>query len=177
MVGNKTTYWFRGRLVGKYIISNLKRKAIFSFKSQPIYIVIWHFVPRLNKINNKDTHTKKLQLLLQKNSKVKCAWSCNLLTSCCWGTGLVIPSAIRPPAALVRMEDWWNTSVAGLPKEDRRRVAAWLLYTAWHLWNERNRRVFRGCPFRRSGFLRWSRRTRSLGSLRAGQAETFLFKC
>lgn len=46
------------------------------------------------------------------------------------------------PAADLSLEDWWNTSLAGLSKENRRSKAAILIYTAWNIWKARNRQVF-----------------------------------
>jgi len=40
------------------------------------------------------------------------------------------------------LEDWWNDSLAGLSKEDRRSKAAILIYSAWNIWKARNRQVF-----------------------------------
>jgi len=46
------------------------------------------------------------------------------------------------PSADLSLEDWWNTSLAGLSKENRRSKAATLIYTAWNIWKARNRQVF-----------------------------------
>lgn len=40
------------------------------------------------------------------------------------------------------MKQWWSNSLAGLKAKRRRSVAAIIIYTAWHIWNERNRRIF-----------------------------------
>lgn len=56
-----------------------------------------------------------------------------------WSEGL-----IQPPIQGMSVEEWWNTSLQGQPKEKGRRVAALLIYTAWNIWKERNRRVFEG---------------------------------
>lgn len=37
------------------------------------------------------------------------------------------------------MQEWWNSLISGFSKEEGQ-----LLYTAWHLWLERNRRIFDG---------------------------------
>ena len=42
----------------------------------------------------------------------------------------------------VLVADWWENELAGLPKKQRRVKAALLMYTAWNLWKERNRRIF-----------------------------------
>ncbi|PUZ78090.1 hypothetical protein GQ55_1G425500 [Panicum hallii var. hallii] len=54
-----------------------------------------------------------------------------------WSNGLV-----KKPVRGVDIETWWVSSLQLLPKEQRRHVAALLLYTAWNIWKERNRRVF-----------------------------------
>jgi hypothetical protein len=38
--------------------------------------------------------------------------------------------------------DWWNLVLASAPKEYKRCIDAVLIYTAWNLWKERNRRIF-----------------------------------
>jgi hypothetical protein len=55
-----------------------------------------------------------------------------------WTNGLV-----KVPSRHIDLEVWWwNESLRGIPKEDKRRVSAVLLYTACNVWKERNRRVF-----------------------------------
>jgi hypothetical protein len=44
----------------------------------------------------------------------------------------------------IDLEDWWNVSLQGCTKEDKRWVAALLMYTAWNIWKEPNRRTFDG---------------------------------
>ncbi|RLN08920.1 putative ribonuclease H protein [Panicum miliaceum] len=39
------------------------------------------------------------------------------------------------------VEAWWARTLAPLTKQQRRSTAAIILYTAWHIWKERNRRV------------------------------------
>ena len=46
------------------------------------------------------------------------------------------------PSIGMSLEDWWNDSLAGLSKEDRRSKAAILIYSAWNIWKARNRQVF-----------------------------------
>jgi hypothetical protein len=56
-----------------------------------------------------------------------------------WSDGLV-----QVPPRDVSLEMWWNSSLLGTRKEDRRRKSAILLYTVWNLWKERNRSAFDG---------------------------------
>ncbi|KAF8667131.1 hypothetical protein HU200_053318 [Digitaria exilis] len=37
---------------------------------------------------------------------------------------------------------WWNSSLQGLQKEQRRQGALLMIFTVWNIWNERNRRIF-----------------------------------
>jgi hypothetical protein len=56
-----------------------------------------------------------------------------------WTVGLV-----EVPARDVSMADWWNRSLQGLLKKTKQKLASLLIYTAWNIWKERNRRVFEG---------------------------------
>jgi hypothetical protein len=44
----------------------------------------------------------------------------------------------------ISLEGWWNAAVSNKSKDEARLTAAMLIYTAWNLWKERNRRVFEG---------------------------------
>ena len=57
-----------------------------------------------------------------------------------WTEGLV-----AVPDREAKMEHWWNGSLTGIPKSIKREKASILIYTAWNIWKERNRRVFEGC--------------------------------
>ena len=48
---------------------------------------------------------------------------------------------IRPPQDGLEIIAWWQTELAQLPKT-RRLKAALMMYCAWNIWKERNRRVF-----------------------------------
>jgi hypothetical protein len=61
----------------------------------------------------------------------------NLATS--WSDGLILL-----PSVDASLGDWWITSLRALPKVQRRTKAAILIYIAWNLWKERNRRIFQG---------------------------------
>jgi hypothetical protein len=51
---------------------------------------------------------------------------------------------IMVPAQDFSLEQWWNKSISAHQRKDKRRVAAILLYTAWHIWKEQNRWIFEG---------------------------------
>ena len=51
---------------------------------------------------------------------------------------------INIPELSVTVEDWWNLSLQTTGPQDRGRVAAILIYTAWNVCNERNRCIFTG---------------------------------
>lgn len=56
-----------------------------------------------------------------------------------WLAGL-----IQVPDAGMTIEGWWQNSLSPSPKEQRRNVAALLMYASWNIWKERNRRTFEG---------------------------------
>ena len=69
-----------------------------------------------------------------------------------WSGGL-----INIPVQGVEVQDWWNFSLQAAGDEERGKVAALLIYTAWNIWNERNRRIFKGVslpPARVLGLLK-----------------------
>ena len=60
-----------------------------------------------------------------------------------WGlvsvwTGNLVP--VPPQGASI--EEWWCEALAQQPNREIRKVAALLMYTAWNLCKERNRRIF-----------------------------------
>jgi hypothetical protein len=42
------------------------------------------------------------------------------------------------------MKIWWEMSLQGRSITQRRTTAAILMYSAWNIWKERNRRTFKG---------------------------------
>ena len=69
-----------------------------------------------------------------------------------WSGGL-----INIPVQGVEVQDWWNFSLQAAGDEERGKVAALLIYTAWNIWNEQNRRIFKGVslpPARVLGLLK-----------------------
>ena len=72
----------------------------------------------------------------------------HLCLHCCfaqevrWRVHLWSDGLISTPAPGVDVAEWWNSSLREANAENRSRVAAILMYTAWNVWNERNRRIF-----------------------------------
>jgi hypothetical protein len=51
---------------------------------------------------------------------------------------------VKVPARDVTMADWWNQLLAGHQKKPKQQLSSLMIYTAWNIWNEHNRRVFDG---------------------------------
>jgi hypothetical protein len=60
-----------------------------------------------------------------------------------WNLAMVwLGNIIQLPPANYSLKDWWQISFRALPKAQRRAKAVVLIYFAWNIWKERNRRVF-----------------------------------
>jgi hypothetical protein len=46
------------------------------------------------------------------------------------------------PGRSSSLQDWWNLTLKEAPKDCKQRLASILIYSAWNLWKEMNRRVF-----------------------------------
>jgi len=49
---------------------------------------------------------------------------------------------VQMPIGYSEIIDWWQKELAQLPKKTRRTKAAFMMYGAWNIWKERNRRIF-----------------------------------
>ncbi|OEL33739.1 hypothetical protein BAE44_0005243, partial [Dichanthelium oligosanthes] len=49
---------------------------------------------------------------------------------------------LTPDTDATDVEQWWISTLASLPNNQRRSTAAILMYTTWNIWKERNRRAF-----------------------------------
>ena len=49
---------------------------------------------------------------------------------------------VQMPIGYSKIIDWWQKELAQLPKKTRRTKAAFMMYGAWNIWKERNRRIF-----------------------------------
>jgi hypothetical protein len=54
-----------------------------------------------------------------------------------WTDGL-----IRPPDRQAILEPWWNEALSATSGEEKIKKASIMIYTAWNIRKERNRRVF-----------------------------------
>ncbi|TVU39308.1 hypothetical protein EJB05_12721, partial [Eragrostis curvula] len=76
-----------------------------------------------------------------------------------------------PEMDIGSIQEWWNKNVERVPKDQKRLKAAVMIYTAWHIWNERNRRIFTSTALQPSDVARMIREDMSLSqSLRAPAA-------
>ncbi|WVZ88443.1 hypothetical protein U9M48_034964 [Paspalum notatum var. saurae] len=57
-----------------------------------------------------------------------------------WTNNLVSP----PSANCFNLEEWWASSLINNPKEQHKTISGILMYVAWNVWKERNRRIFEG---------------------------------
>ncbi|GJN13888.1 hypothetical protein PR202_gb00643 [Eleusine coracana subsp. coracana] len=49
---------------------------------------------------------------------------------------------LRPEDWDLDIKTWRNKTLAGVPKDEKRKRASIMIYTSWELWKERNRRIF-----------------------------------
>ena len=49
---------------------------------------------------------------------------------------------VERPTQGMQVMDWWEKELVHLPKKTRKVKAAFMIYTTWNIWKERNRRVF-----------------------------------
>jgi hypothetical protein len=54
-----------------------------------------------------------------------------------WTDGL-----IHPPDRQANLELWWNEALSATSGKEKIKKASIMIYTAWNIWKERNRRVF-----------------------------------
>ncbi|CAN6335147.1 unnamed protein product [Urochloa humidicola] len=97
---------------------------------------------------------------------LRCVYAQVWLLVCQWTGGLV-----KVPATDTEMEDWWNLSLRGLPKKLKQKLASLMIYTAWNIWKERNRRIFDGLAALPSRVLTLIKEEVNLRSLACGGDE------
>jgi hypothetical protein len=51
-------------------------------------------------------------------------------------------NTVTVPGRLQTLESWWSTGLAHASAADKSKRAAIMIYTAWNIWKERNRRIF-----------------------------------
>ena len=74
----------------------------------------------------------------------------HLCLHCCyarevwWLIHIWIEGLVAIPEPGLTLQNWWNFAIQEAGPQDRNKVAAILIYTAWNVWNERNRRIFTG---------------------------------
>jgi hypothetical protein len=71
---------------------------------------------------------------------------------------------VQVPGRDTSMEIWWNLGVAAaLAKEEQQRAAI-MIYTAWNVWKEMDRRVFEGVALQKGESLSLLKRRWRCGS-------------
>jgi hypothetical protein len=102
--------------------------------------------------------------------------NCNFAREIWASVSLWSDERIRNPAINVSIEQWWNSSLRGLTRGDQRQVAAVLISTAWHLWNERNWRIFDGVSASPARVFQLIREDLRLRVAACGSLELFSFQ-
>ncbi|TVU33381.1 hypothetical protein EJB05_25195, partial [Eragrostis curvula] len=76
-----------------------------------------------------------------------------------------------PEMDIGSIQEWWNKNVERVPKDQKRLKAAVMIYTAWHIWNERNRRIFTSTALQPPDVARMIREDMSLRARACGHPQ------